>query len=496
MLNGKPATTRLARSPLTSRYLLPLFTVIATTLLAFVTSDLLPHASLSLVFLTGVLIVASRSGLGPGLLTAGLSFLTYNFFFTDPRFTLDVYSSVDIATLMFFLLMAGVTGNLAARMRAEMDERARVVSDLSSLHAFAQTMLSALDRDDIISNLRQQLQQRNGSAVAILLTTAEGGVAPADDSSDADAHFAALWAMHRPATSAPGWITHALSSSGGPLGLVAFPEPPGDQHMDTLTRSYCHQASLALERAALVEALAEAKLSSETEQLRSALLSSVSHDLRTPLASIIGSTSSLLEYGSAFSARDRLDLLATVLSEARRLDRHIQNLLDMTRLGHGRISLRRDWVDIRDLIAGAMARAQELDAGLPHIDIHVADDVPMVWVHGTLIEQALVNLLDNAIRFTPPGARVKVTAQTVATGLKIEVCDEGPGIPPALRDRVFDMFYTATQGDRGGAHGTGLGLAICRGMVNAHGGTIRALDGPDGKGTCMTILLPLQQPAT
>lgn len=483
------------RSPLIYRYLLPLLAVITTTLVAFITSDLLPHASLSLVFLTGVLIVASRSGLRPGLLTAGLSFLTYNFFFTDPRYTLDVYSSADIATLMFFLLMAGVTGNLAARMRSEMDERARVVHDLSSLHAFGQAMLSALDRDQIITSLRHQLQQRHGSAVAILVKTTDGRVAPTEDSNDTEQRFAALWASHGPTATAPGWITHALTSSAGPLGLVAVPDPPSDQRSDTLTRSYCHQASLALERAALVEALAEAKLSSETEQLRSALLSSVSHDLRTPLASIIGSTSSLLEYGSAFSARDRLDLLGTVLSEARRLDRHIQNLLDMTRLGQGNISLRRDWVDIRDLIAGAITRAQEPDTGFPPIEINVADDVPMIWVHGTLIEQALVNLLDNAIRFSPPGANVTVTVQTVPAGMSIEVCDAGPGIPPDLRDRVFDMFYTARQGDRGGANGTGLGLAICRGMINAHGGTIRVLDGPDGTGTCMSITLPLQQPA-
>ncbi len=461
-------------------------------MLAAVTSDLLPHASLSIVFLSGVLVVSSYSGLGPGLVTAGLCFLTYDFFFTDPRYTLVVDSGADIATLLFFLLVAGVTGNLAARMRAEMDKRANVARDLTRLHAFGQQMLSALDRDQIVLTLRQQLQQRYGGMVAIVLAASEGNYVPPDVATDTERRLA----VGGPHSDLPGWTIHPLASSRGPLGLVAVPDAGNADHADTLTRSYCHQASLALERAALVDELAEARLNSETEQLRSALLSSVSHDLRTPLASIIGSTASLLEYGSAFSARDRLDLLATILSEARRLDRHIQNLLDMTRLGQGRISLRRDWVDVRDLIAGAIARVQEADEGFGGIDIHVADDVPMIWVHGTLLEQALVNLLDNAIRFSPPGGRVSVAVNSAPDEVTIDICDAGPGIPVVLRERVFDMFYTAAQGDRGGSHGTGLGLAICRGLVNAHGGTIRVLDGPGGVGTRMSIHLPLQRPSS
>ena len=233
---------------------------------------------------------------------------------------------------------------------------------------------------------------------------------------------------------------------------------------------------------------------SETEQLRSALLSSVSHDLRTPLASIIGSTSSLLELGESFSEQNRRELLGTVLSEARRLDRYIQNLLDMTRLGQGKITLRRDWVDIRDLIASATARLRATGEDLPVFDVKVDSAAPMAWVHGVLIEQALVNLLDNAARFSPPDGHVAIEAQQIGEQLEIQVCDQGPGIPAEARAKVFDMFYTVRQGDRAVQQGTGLGLAICRGLVGAHGGTVDVTDGRDGEGTCMVIHLPLSVP--
>jgi two-component system sensor histidine kinase KdpD len=232
---------------------------------------------------------------------------------------------------------------------------------------------------------------------------------------------------------------------------------------------------------------------SETEQLRSALLSSVSHDLRTPLASIIGSATSLLEYGPSFSEENRQELLATIADEARRLDRHIQNLLDMTRLGQGSLSVRRDWVDLHDVVSSALGRLRDL---LRDVRVEIAIDpaVPLLWVHGALLEQALVNLLDNAIRFSPAGGRILVRAGLAPEGVELEVHDQGPGVPEAEREKIFDMFYTVRQGDRGQGQGTGLGLAICRGMIGAHGGSVTAHAGQGGVGTCMRIGLPLTQP--
>ncbi|GAB6043881.1 sensor histidine kinase [Endothiovibrio diazotrophicus] len=237
--------------------------------------------------------------------------------------------------------------------------------------------------------------------------------------------------------------------------------------------------------------LEEERLVSETERLRAALLSSVSHDLRTPLASIIGSTTSLLEYGGNFSADDRRALLAAVLDEAERLNRYIQNLLDMTKLGNGAVTPRRDWVDPRDLIAVAVER---IGAALEPFEVReeVAADLPLLYLQGSLIEQALVNLLYNAAGFSPPGAPIIVRGYLRDGKAILEVVDRGPGIPEAERRKVFDMFYRADQGDRT-RQGAGLGLAICHGMVAAHGGSVEALPGDDGVGTCVRLTLPVEE---
>ena len=286
------------------------------------------------------------------------------------------------------------------------------------------------------------------------------------------------------------WTFIPLATSRGLVGLAAI-----EAHLDTgqadSARSMCEQAGVVIDRTQLARDLEETRVVYETEQLRSALLSSVSHDLRTPLASIIGSTTSLLEYGESFSPGDRRELLQTVVEESQRLDRHIQNLLDMTRIGKGGLKLRRDWVDLHDMVSSALSR---LRAELKDIqvDIEMSSQLPLVWVHGALIEQALVNLLDNAIRFSPAGGRISILARTNGETIEIDVCDQGPGIPVSEREVIFDMFYTARQGDRGKNQGTGLGLTICRGMIGAHHGSVTALPGPEDRGTCMRISLPIE----
>jgi two-component system sensor histidine kinase KdpD len=289
-----------------------------------------------------------------------------------------------------------------------------------------------------------------------------------------------------------GWTLLPLEAGNQTVGLAAVRGSLDDEAVNS-ARGLCEQASVALDRTRLIHDLEEARLVYETEQLRSALLSSVSHDLRTPLASVIGSATSLLEYGDVIDPEDRRDLLETIHGESRRLDRHIQNLLDMTRIGQGGLSLRRDWVDLRDVVSGAVGRLRD---GLDDIEVQtsLAPDLPLLWVHGALLEQALLNLLDNALRFSPPGAAVALEARMAeAERMEIDVCDQGPGIAEGDRERVFDMFYTARHGDRGG-QGTGLGLTICRAMIGAHGGEVEALPGREGRGTRMRISLPLQRP--
>ncbi|MGC1331899.1 sensor histidine kinase, partial [Pseudomonas sp.] len=215
----------------------------------------------------------------------------------------------------------------------------------------------------------------------------------------------------------------------------------------------------------------------------------VSHDLRTPLTAMRGSIDSLLALGEAIPKADRLELLEGTRDEAERLDRYIQNLLDMTRLGHGALKLARDWVAPADIIGSALNRLRAVLAPLA-VMVEVVEPLPLLYVHAALIEQALINVLENAARFSPPHGRLLIRAGALGEELSFSVSDQGPGIPEAEREQIFDMFYTAARGDRG-SQGTGLGLAICQGMIGAHGGRILVGEGIDGQGTCITLCLPV-----
>ncbi|MGA9341204.1 MAG: ATP-binding protein, partial [Rhodanobacteraceae bacterium] len=247
----------------------------------------------------------------------------------------------------------------------------------------------------------------------------------------------------------------------------------------------------AVVRAQLVADLEDARVTGETERLRSALLSSVSHDLRSPLAAMIGAASSLDNYSEAMSEEDRHGLLETIRIEGERLDRYIQNLLDMTRLGHGGLALNRDWIGVDELIGSAVARMQRYQPGA-RFDITLAPGLEPIWVHPALIEQALFNVIENAVKFSLADQAVAIDARVMDGRLRIDVRDRGPGIPDDERKRIFDMFYSVERGDRG-RPGTGLGLAIVQGMIGAHGGAVEALPGADGRGTTIRITLPLMQ---
>lgn len=477
-------------------YLAALGIVCATAVVAFFAHRLMPHTSLSLLFLFAVMFVATRFGVGPSLLASVLSFLAFNFFFTMPYYTLKVANGEDIATLFLFLVIAAVTGNLAARMHQEISRRKVSLQRVSGLYDFSRSLSSATGSDTVLDELASHLKHSMGRGVVVLIADQEGVWQIMSKSGEIrDVPINAVekaWAHHSPAVMLEHWTFLQLAAGRDRNAMVAVDGELDTEQVDT-ARNFCEQAGLALDRTRLVSDLEQARLVTETEQLRSALLSSVSHDLRTPLASIIGSTTSLLEYGESFRESDRKELLATVVDEAQRLDRHIQNLLDMTRLGQGPLTLSRDWVDVHDIISSAIGK---LGAALKavNIQIDIAEDVPMLWVHGVLIEQAVVNLLDNAVRFSPTGGTISVSAKHSNTGVVIELCDEGPGIPQEEREKIFDMFYTARQGDRSERQGTGLGLAICRGMVSAHHGTVSAQDGKFGRGTCMQITLPAFEP--
>lgn len=487
---------RLSRESRFPAYVRAVVIVLLMVAVAFLANRVVSHASLSLVFLTGVLVVSAWTGLGPSLLASLLSFLALNFFFTQPYYTLAVADESDVGMLAFFVLMAGITGNLAARMRREVVERRASLERTSNLYEFSRRMVSAVSADDVLATLADHVSRSIGYGVQVFVPDEAGGLVPKAGAGEvfpiAESGLTMAWSQ--PASGSEqgdGWWAIKLITDRRELGMVVVYGGRIDQEHLEEARSLCDQAAVALSRTQLVGELEEARLTAETEQLRSALLSSVSHDLRTPLASIIGSTTSLMEYADSISSVNRRELLATVVEEAKRLDRHIQNLLDMTRLGQGNLKLHRDWVDLQDIVSGAIDRVRDALKAVP-IELDIAADTPLLWVHGTLIEQALVNVLDNAIRHSPPDGRIALSTRHEGNRVTIGICDQGEGVPDAEKQKIFDMFHTVDQPNGRDGAGTGLGLAICQGIVAAHGGTVTAQDGPGGTGTCIRLVLPAE----
>jgi two-component system sensor histidine kinase KdpD len=197
----------------------------------------------------------------------------------------------------------------------------------------------------------------------------------------------------------------------------------------------------------------------------------------------------LRDLGDDLSKADRHELADAISTEGDRLNRYIQNLLDMTRLGHGTLKIERDWIGLDDILNSALRRTRDALRDI-RVVRSIPPDLPLLYVHPALIEQALVNVIENAARFSPVGGEVRIVAAQESDTIRISVSDDGPGIPPEQRKRVFDMFFTGGQGDRG-KHGSGLGLAICAGMIGAHMGRVAALPGPGGRGTSIDIYLPV-----
>jgi two-component system sensor histidine kinase KdpD len=472
---------------------------------AFLMSFFLGNPHLSMAFLVAVLVVALRLGLAPALYASFLSLLAFNFLFTQPRYTLHVAEREDVVTLLFFLLVSVVSGKVAARARAQLESIRGGARTNALLFDFSRRIAGAMGRDDLAWSVCEYVSETLQCEAIVLLRddqgklnlvaggTPPGGLIPIDCA-------AARWALehNEPAGSSSGtlpdcrWYFVPLRAAERPSGVLGItveePRWTLSSAQRRLLLAMRDQAGVALERMRLAEEIESAQLVSETEKLRSALLSSVSHDLRTPLVSIIGSTSTLLELPDSVSREHQRELLKTIQEEAERLNHFVQNLLDMTRLGYGALVPNRQWSDLRDSVADALRRLKPQLAQHP-VTMDVPADFPWLFVDPVLTEQVLVNLLDNAAKYSPAGSPIVIRARVVGDRPTIEVADAGPGIPAEAREAVFDMFHRIKAGDTRTA-GTGLGLAICRGFVNAMGGTIAAKSGPHGQGTRMEFTLP------
>ena len=457
---------------------------------------------LSMVFIVAVVVVAARTRMVAAMSTAMLCFLAYNFFFIEPRFTLDIGARQGVTTVFLFLAAALVAGRLAAKLRMQVVALRAANTHATALQALGRQLASAADLGQVVSAGRSALQAAFGAPAWVRIGDATS--APEGSPLSQTDLGAAEWAQrngqptgrHTDTLSASPWWFLPLRNDRETLGVIGLRLDAGDLRLAfeqrRLAEAMADDIGQAALRARLVSDLESARVGNETERLRSALLSSVSHDLRSPLSSMIGSASSLASYSEAMSAEDRKSLLETIQLEGERLDRYIQNLLDMTRLGHGGLTLNRDWIGVDELVGSATGRLLRYQPEVK-LQITIAPGLKPLWVHPALVEQALFNVLENAAKFSPPGVAVQIDARLVEGKLRIDVRDQGPGIPEDERTRIFDVFYSVERGDRG-RHGTGLGLTISQGMIGAHGGSVEALAGSGGRGTLIRITLPLIEP--
>lgn len=472
-------------------WILPWLAPLVVTLIAWSLSPVLPKTNFSMLYLGGVLLTAVTTRVKPALICALLSFLAYNFFHTEPHFTFFMVQREDILTVSLLVLVAVVTGHLAARLR----EKVIALEDSSRWNQqqmlLAQELFTCINCPSVVKALAQHLAQSLDFVSQEYFQDSDElpGLISQYQLESADiAHSAAEVVIRE----YEAQLLVAFNSHGHCMGLlkVTLTAPLTTWQRFGLD-GFIGLARLAWSRVVVSQTLQQEITVKEREQLRSALLSSISHDLRTPLATMIGSVSSLIELKDALDPSQQDELLHNTLSEAQRLNRYIQKLLDMTRLGHGELTLDRDWVGLDDILSVVIKRSKPLLQEVT-VNIDLQPEMPLLYVHPALIEQALFNVLENAIRFAPAGSAIAISAFAEATQLHIDIHDEGPGIPPESWDSIFDMFFTMAHGDQYPA-GTGLGLAICQGILGAHGGGAVVLESGPAFGTTLRLSLPLSE---
>lgn len=462
--------------------------------------------SISLVFLMAVLCSAVAWGLWPALFASLLSILAFNFFFIPPLYTLTIAEPENVVALFFFALVAVVVSNLTAATRAQVVAARASAKTTAQLYAFSRKLAGIGLLDDLLWASAFQVASMLKAGTVFLLPEHSAGslvlasAYPPEDRLDAAEMAAAHWCREhnhpagRGSDTLPGgkWLFLPLRTGTGVVGVIGVERhallTPGERH---LVDALCDQVAVAIERISLARGLAEARVSAETERLRAALLTSISHDLRTPLAAILGAASSLRRYRDSYSAADRDELLATLETEAERMNRFVGNLLDMTRLEAGAVEARLDLADVEEILGAAVRRAAGILVA-HRIAVSVAPDLPMLRVDPILFEQVLFNLIDNAAKYSPPGSLIELYARRERHEVAIEITDEGPGIPPADLERVFDKFYRVEAEDRRRA-GTGLGLAISRGFIEAQGGRIAARNRRDRSGAVLILRVPIPE---
>jgi two-component system sensor histidine kinase KdpD len=461
--------------------------------------------NVDLVFLTAVVGVAVRYGLWPSLFASVIASLCYNFFFLPPIYTFTITDPTNLAAFFFFMLIALLVSNVAARVRGQATAATERVRNTEHLYSFSRKLAGTATLDDVLWATAYQTALMLKVRVVLLLPeqgriTVKAGYPPEDELDQADLAAANwAWSNDRPAGRGSDTLPGAkrlflpMRTGRGPIGVVGIDDdktgPLLTPDQRRLLDALIDQGALAIERVRLVEDMDQVKRTVATDRLRSALLTSISHDLKTPLASVLGAASTLRDLAANLSAAEKTDLLATIVDESERLNRFIANLLDMTKLESGAIVPNNSPHDLGEIVGSALQRATKILVR-HKVQLELATDLPMLDLDAVLFEQALFNLLDNAAKYSPEGTTISIHGWRDQQFVCVQILDEGTGIPAQDLENVFNKFYRAQKGDHVRA-GTGLGLAIARGFVESLHGTISAANRSDQRGAALTIRVPI-----
>ncbi len=493
--------------PPLGRYLWGLGLVLAATAISALISPFIAAANLVMIYLLAVVLAAFYLGRGPAVMTSILGVAAFDFFFIPPHFTMAVSDTQYLLTFFGLFSVGLVISHLTSLVREQAEAAQHREAQTAALYELGRDLTITAGLEAVAQTAITHIGQTFGREVAIFLPEEKGplklyAVSPGLVIAENE-RAVADWAFKRSQAAGRGTDTlpdssmryQPLKTTRGVVGVLAVKPEQANQYLSADQRrtldAFTNQVAMAIERARLIEQTHRAEILEITDKLQSALLNSISHDLRTPLVTITGALSSLADDDAQLDNASRSSLIETARGEADRLNRLVGNLLDMSRLEAGVVQIHRELCDIQDVIGAAL---EQLDARLTDrvVQIDAPHELPLISIDFVLISRVLVNVIDNALKYSPPGSPLEIRAQVAGAYLEIAIADHGSGIQPEDLTRIFDRFYRVQRPDH--ITGTGLGLSISKGMVEAHGGFMAAENNING-GATITLALPLKQSA-
>jgi two-component system, OmpR family, sensor histidine kinase KdpD len=447
------------------QYILSLVLIASVTALFFALREALDSTLIALLYLIPLGMITAFWGLGPGILSASITFLTFNYFFIEPYYTFTVHHATDVVILVVFLIVAVVISQLVARAQAGLDAAMAREREATQLYELSTALTGLHDDHAIVQILAKQIHAvSQGDHIKLNIA----GTDP--------------FAFQLPDTSPPARspeLIIPIEATRGVIGEIRLwrTTPAISSSEKRLLQTFAGQSALALERAWLAQAESRARVLEESDRLKSALLSSVSHELRTPLSIIKAASSSLRENEVSWDSPARVELISAIDDEADHLNILVGNLLDMSRIESGVLKPKREWNILSEILGTVLVRMRHR-VGDHQIEVDLPESLPLVPVDYVQMEQVFTNLVSNSVKYAPERTRICIRAFVEDESIHVQVSNQGPQVPQEHLKRIFDKFYRITAADW--VTGTGLGLSICKGIIEAHGGRIWAANVPDG----------------